>query len=512
MENVDRLTMFLAFSTVAFYGGREMQRKPKKTWEPTRLQNLVRHKSGRYYVRAFAGRKEIWRSLKTKQFSVAQAKLATFMREHRAAQENTAAVASGDMAFGDALAIHQRRIAANVTAKRIKPSTEHYWEQIYAALLKSWPGLASRDVRKITRSNCEAWSESFSRNASPTRFNNTLVALRHVFAVAIEAAAIYADPSAKIRRMRVRAKTLTLPTVAQFQQLLEEIRSAGAWCSKDCSDFVEGLAVTGARKNEAAELEWRDLDFHAGAIVLRGDPETATKNWKVHRAPMIPAARALFERMRAERTDEPLTAKVFRVREAQSAIDGACKRIGIPRFTHHDLRHLFAAVCIESGVDAQTVARFLNQKSGTALVERIYARPRDEHVFAQARKVLKFNEAVETKFLPSFRERPDKCRVKLYDQRTDNFSEVRYDFFCGASKVASQSFLIKDLPEFRTLLASLNIPELIRSSPRSLQIKSRQPEVKASIKAAFLRSFSTVEAKIAAIRRKRKQANGHLDP
>lgn len=338
-------------------------------------------------MRAFAGKKEIWRSLKTKQFSVAQAKLSKFMREHHAARENTAAVASGDMSFGDALAIHQRRIAANVAAKRIKPSTKHYWSQVYAALLKSWPGLSSRDVRRITKTDCETWAESFARNSSPTRFNNTLAALRHVFAVAIEASAIYADPSAKLKRLRVRAKTLTLPTAAQFQQVLEEIRTAGAWCSRDCADLVEGLAVTGARKNEAAEIEWRDLDFDAGAIVLRGDPETGTKNWKIHRAPMIPAASALFERIRAERPDELLTAKVFRVKEAQRAIDGACKRVGIPRFTHHDLRHLFATVCIESGVDAQTVAKFLNQKSGTALVERIYTHPRDEHVFAQARKV-----------------------------------------------------------------------------------------------------------------------------
>ena len=47
-----------------------------KTWEKTRLQNLVRHKSGRYYARLFLNGKEIWKSLKTSHFSVAEAKLA----------------------------------------------------------------------------------------------------------------------------------------------------------------------------------------------------------------------------------------------------------------------------------------------------------------------------------------------------------------------------------------------------------------------------------------------------
>jgi hypothetical protein len=52
------------------------ERKPTKTWERTRLQNLIRHKSGRYYARAFAGGKQVWKSLKTSHFSVAQARLA----------------------------------------------------------------------------------------------------------------------------------------------------------------------------------------------------------------------------------------------------------------------------------------------------------------------------------------------------------------------------------------------------------------------------------------------------
>ena len=54
-----------------------------KTWQRTRLQNLIRHKSGRYYARAFAGGKEVWKSLRTSYFSIAEAKLAEFLKEHR---------------------------------------------------------------------------------------------------------------------------------------------------------------------------------------------------------------------------------------------------------------------------------------------------------------------------------------------------------------------------------------------------------------------------------------------
>jgi len=53
---------------------------------------------------------------------------------------------------------------------------------------------------------------------------------------------------------------------------------------------------------------------------------------------MIPDAGALYQRMRETRAGEPLTAKVFCVNEAQKAIDGATRKLGLARITHHDLR------------------------------------------------------------------------------------------------------------------------------------------------------------------------------
>ncbi len=85
--------------------------------------------------------------------------------------------------------------------------------------------------------------------------------------------------------------------------------------------------------------------------------------------------------------DERLTAKVFRVNEAQKAIDAACRKLGIKRITHHDLRHLFATICIESGVDIPTVSRWLGHKDGGALAMKTYGHLRREHSLAQAQRV-----------------------------------------------------------------------------------------------------------------------------
>jgi len=182
---------------------------PVKTWEKTSQQNLVRHKSGRYYARTFGNNKEIWKSLRTTHFSVAKARLAEFLREQREKQVATANQSSAKMTFAEALAIHLQNQTDDVT---IKPGTRHYWKQIFTSLLKSWPGLDERELRRITKTDCTDWARKFRKLASSTRYNNTLAGLRRVFEIAIEAGIIYGNPAAKLERVPVRAKQLTLPS------------------------------------------------------------------------------------------------------------------------------------------------------------------------------------------------------------------------------------------------------------------------------------------------------------
>jgi integrase len=371
--------------------------KSTKTWQKTRKPNLLRHKSGRYYARAFADGKEFWKSLNTSHLSVAQARLAEFLKEHRERISNGNGEASAKMTFGEALKIHQQNQADDVT---IKASTRHYWNQIFVALLKSWPGLGDREIRRVTKTECKEWARAFRKVASPTRYKNSLSGLRHVFERAKEAGIMYGNPAEKLDRVPIRAKQLTLPSGDQFLQMVDVVENSGAWCSRDCADFVQGLAFTGCRKGEAGQITWRDVDFDAGEIIVRGDPETATKNWTVRRVPLIPDARALLERMRRERPGESLDVKVFRVKECQKALDRACKKVGADRLTHHDLRHLFATRCIESGVDIPTVSRWLGHKDGGALAMKTYGHLRREHSVAQAQKVTFTTDANRVDVIP----------------------------------------------------------------------------------------------------------------
>jgi len=81
------------------------------------------------------------------------------------------------------------------------------------------------------------------------------------------------------------------------------------------------------------------------------------------------------------------TPKSFRLVNAQKSLDRAAKKVSADRITHHDLRHLFATRCIESGVDIPTDSRWLGHKDGGALAMKTYGHSRREHSIAQAQRV-----------------------------------------------------------------------------------------------------------------------------
>ena len=105
-----------------------------KTWEKTRRQNLVRHKSGRHYARLFLNGKEIWKSLKTSHFSIAEGKLGEIKKEHRKRRNMEIKPGDAKMTMLQAVTLRMKYIEEGV---KIKSSILSYWKEIKAALLKA---------------------------------------------------------------------------------------------------------------------------------------------------------------------------------------------------------------------------------------------------------------------------------------------------------------------------------------------------------------------------------------
>ena len=378
------------------------EQNSESVWQKTPYANLIRYKSsGKYFARLRVRGKLIRRGLKTTSLTVAKLRLSDLEKGERQKAEHQTAVADGNMTFGAALAIYRQRLNANAA---LKPRSKVYREERIAAMLKSWAELERKDVRKISKQECLTWAAGFAEKAAPSNFNNTIGTLRLILEIGVEAGAIYDNPARFIKRLRVRPKKLQLPSHTQFLALVEAIeKSDGGWNHR-CANLVRFLAFGGFRKSEAANINWADCDFEKGEIIVRGDPETGTKNWDIRRVPMIPDMRQLLENLRSERSDELPTSSVMQVGECQGAINSACEKLGVVRFTHHDLRHLFATMCIESGVDIPTVSRWLGHKDGGALAMKVYGHLRDHHSVAMASKVSFGKPATPENVLPMLKE------------------------------------------------------------------------------------------------------------
>ncbi len=361
-----------------------------KVWQRTSFANLIRYTpSGMYFCRIRVQGRLIRKSLKTDVLSVAKLRLTDEEKKHRQAAQRQMAIqrGRGQMTFGDALEIYRARLQANPD---IKSKTKDYYEQRVDSLLRTWPGLEKTNVRDLSKQTCVDWAARYE--GSSTAFNNTALVLRAVLDIAIESGVIYENMARHITRRTVRPKELHLPDNAQFAEFVQTIENAGGRYSRDCADLVRFLSYGGFRLGEAKNITFADCDIAKDEIIVRGDPDEGTKNSEIRRVPMIAEMRQLLERLQNERPGESPTTSVVRVGECQKAMDAAGKKTGVAHLTHHDLRHLFATRCIESGVDIPTVSRWLGHKDGGALATKVYGHLRNQHSASMA-KLVKFTPA-----------------------------------------------------------------------------------------------------------------------
>ncbi|HPA21087.1 MAG TPA: tyrosine-type recombinase/integrase [Verrucomicrobiae bacterium] len=120
--------------------------------------------------------------------------------------------------------------------------------------------------------------------------------------------------------------------------------------------------------------QWADVDFGRGNIRLR-----MTENGEGRTVPMFPEMRELLARMKQARGDVAPDDTVLLVREAQGFINSACKRLGIPRFTHRVLRAMFGTTCLEAGIDVRTVAEWMGHKDHGSLLLKTCSHIRADH-------------------------------------------------------------------------------------------------------------------------------------
>jgi integrase len=335
---------------------------------------LVRHRAGTYYASAKVGGKVIRRSLETDDFNKAKARLPKVLAAMRGAPN---AREAGSLAAAITAEAHRQD-------PTLKQTTAHYYQQTAKALLKVAVSMeddpSQLSVARITVAHLRPWMDLYARSVSPTRFNGSLALLRRTFARAMEAGHAAGNPADALKRIVPKQRKHDLPTPEDFAAIVANIIAQRKSHSKATAAAVEFLAYTGMRISEANAVRWSDIKNDH--IINR-----TAKNDRLRQVPLIPACKRLLDRLKAAGVPHGPDDPVMLVRSPRIALAAACERLGIHHMRVHDLRHIFATRCIESGVDLPTIAGWLGHSDGGALAAKVYGHLCRRHSMAQAAKV-----------------------------------------------------------------------------------------------------------------------------
>jgi integrase len=166
--------------------------------------------------------------------------------------------------------------------------------------------------------------------------------------------------------------------------LAASLRS-GHRATGEAADFIEFLAYSGVRQAEAAAVRWRDVNFDAGKLRITGG-DRGTKNHQHRVIPLFLPLRRLLNDI-CNRKRPSTEARIFAIGDALLQLQRACKRLALPRYGHHSMRHFFCSNCIEAGVDFLTLSRWLGHSDGGVLVGKTYGHLRQEHSSAMAKRI-----------------------------------------------------------------------------------------------------------------------------
>lgn len=356
----------------------QRQSNSKSVWVRTPTPNLIRYTpKGTYYLRArFSGGEPIRESLGTTKYRIAVIKLADRMRELRALN-------GSDDDAPETLHAALRIVRAQVEANpRIKSSTrQSHLKRLDCLVLGAPAEVPGGDLVRLSAIELGRWWSRTADLYSPQWSNHLLMFVKRALRIARKAGVMASDPSEDLKPMRIPA-TRVLVTTAQLASLIDSIRTQRSRWAEASANWVAFVAYSGLRAGEMMALTWADIkDDH---IVVHGGKE-GTKNHKWRPVPIIGPMRELLTRMRnGQKLTEPVLKRYAPPREA---LRNACARLGLPRLRIHDLRHLFATACTESGVDVPTFSRWLGHSDGGALAMRVYVHPHTEHSRRQAEKV-----------------------------------------------------------------------------------------------------------------------------
>jgi integrase len=249
--------------------------------------------------------------------------------------------------------INDYRANAKRTVKDVERRWKLHLEPVFGGRRAS--SVTTADVNKFIAQRLSG--DDSKAIASNGEINRELTVLKRAFSLAIKSAKLMAKPHIPmLRENNVRT--------GFFEP--EDFRSVVKQLPEHVKPVARFAYITGWRTlSEILPLEWRQVDFEAGAVTL--DPGQ-TKNREGRVFPMTVDLRAVLEEQKAKRQQGVICRWVFtyqgnQLKSYYKAWRNACKRAGKPGMLSHDFRRTAVRNLVRAGVPELVAMKMTGHKT-----------------------------------------------------------------------------------------------------------------------------------------------------
>ncbi len=287
----------------------------------------------------------------------------------------------------------------------------------------------NRPIGQITHAELQDWQARKRQINKPATVNRIMCRLRHMLNKAVEWQLLEESPMRRLKFLRENNARLRYLSLEECDRLI-------AGCVAPHLKAIVTIALhTGMRSGEIRSLNWGDLDFDSGFLIIRD-----SKNGEARHVPMDSTVVNLFcNYQRTAGSDFVFTnAAGGRIGWLQHGFRKALVRAGLSDLHFHDLRHTFASQWMMAGGELYALKDILGHKT-IAMTQRYahlspaYRRSmvdRMEQIWAKP--VHRPKERRDTKspyrrIRRHDRDRESHCPTDIVVQRVGDLAAVRGD-------------------------------------------------------------------------------------